>query len=228
MVRPRGSSARNGELGGLGVSREDVRMRSDDRKALARARAAQVMAKKYAARDRVKSQLLMDQQRCRSRQRTGRDQMIRKWKEKMQHSPFLVDLVADHERLDEENRIRLEAENTRARNREKQRLALQQQIIVRALREENDLEALRREKRAIVEEEKRLKALLDLEKIQSSRKVDLLAAERAERQRKAAKNELRRRRNLEAIQKNRATETDLLRATFDNSTPRTTAEQRTD
>ena len=43
-----------------------------------------------------------------------------------------------------------------------------------ALSEPSDLEALRQEKRAIMMEEKRLKALLDLEKASAHRKADLL------------------------------------------------------
>ena len=43
-----------------------------------------------------------------------------------------------------------------------------------------------------MEEEKRLKALMDIEKTNSSRKTDLIAAKRAENNRKAAKLEYRR------------------------------------
>jgi hypothetical protein len=63
--------------------------------------------------------------------------------------------------------------------------------IIQALQESSDLEALRREKRVIIEEEKRLKALLDLEKTNSHRKMDLLAAQNAEKRRKQEKIEYR-------------------------------------
>lgn len=56
----------------------------------------------------------------------------------------------------------------------------------------SDLEALRREKRAIVEEEQRLRALLSLEKVTVDKKAERVAAERALKQRKAAKNMYRR------------------------------------
>lgn len=209
------STSRTNEFGSLGLKPSDAKMRSDNAKALARARAAEVLAKKFAERDRVKAQLLEEQEVARTRVRQGREEKLKRWKQKTQHSPFLVDLVAEQERLDEENKVRLEAEARQARLLERQRLALQQQVIVRALREENDLYALRREKRAIVEEERRLKALLDLEKVQTRAKIDMLAAERAERQRKAAKNELRRQRNVESLSKSRAVETELLRVATD-------------
>lgn len=56
----------------------------------------------------------------------------------------------------------------------------------------SDLEALRREKRAILEEEHRLRALLALEKTNSVRKADRDAAKRALQRRHAAKAEHRR------------------------------------
>ena len=56
----------------------------------------------------------------------------------------------------------------------------------------SDLEALRREKRAILEEERRLRALLALEKTNSVHKADRDAAKRALQRRHAAKAENRR------------------------------------
>ena len=54
------------------------------------------------------------------------------------------------------------------------------------------MEALRREKRAILDEEHRLRALLALEKTNSVRKTDRDAAKRALQRRQAAKAEFRR------------------------------------
>tara|TARA_B100000475_G_scaffold106320_1_gene77622 strand:+ start:864 stop:1265 length:402 start_codon:yes stop_codon:yes gene_type:complete len=124
-------------------------------------------------------------------------------------------LVAENERLDEENKVRLAAEARQVQLLDKQRVALKQQVIVRALREESDLDALRREKRAIVDEERRLKALLDLEKTQTRSKVDMQAAERAERQRTVAKNDLRRQKNIDRLQNKRLLNRKLLREVAD-------------
>ena len=190
-------------------------MPDDGPKSLARARAAQILSRKFANRDRVKAKLLEDQEIARTRARAGREATRRRWKLKTQHSPFLVDLVAENERLDEENKVRLAAEARQLRLLEKQRVALKQQVIVRSLREESDLDALRREKRAIVDEERRLKALLDLEKTQTRSKVDMQAAERAERQRTVAKNDLRRQNNVNRLQKQRLLNRQLLREATD-------------
>lgn len=203
------------DFASLKVTAQDKQMRSDGPKALARARAAQILSRKFANRDRVKAKLLEDQEMARVRARAGREATRRRWKLKTEHSPFLVDLVAENERLDEENKVRLAAEARQLRLLEKQRVALKQQVIVRALREESDLDALRREKRAIVDEERRLKALLDLEKTQTRSKVDMQAAERAERQRTVAKNDLRRQKNIDRLLNQRSLNRELLREATD-------------
>lgn len=188
---------------------------AETERTLARAQAAHILSQKFANRDRVKAKLLEEQENARMKARAGREATRRRWKIKTQHSPFLVDLVAENERLDEENNVRLNAEANKRRVSEKQRMTLKKQVIARALRQDSDLDALRREKRAIVDEERRLKALLDLEKTQTQSKVDMLAAERAERQRSTAINNLRRQRNVDRLRKERFLNLELLRATTD-------------
>lgn len=70
---------------------------------------------------------------------------------------------------------------------ERKREEAKNAIILRALQEANELEALRREKRKILEEEKRLKAMIEIEKLNAQRKEDRIKAERAERKRKIDK-----------------------------------------
>lgn len=73
-----------------------------------------------------------------------------------------------------------------------------------ALTEASDLDELREEKRQIAIEEKRLKALMDLEKTNASRKLELLTAKHAENRRKQAKAEHRRlKKKLEMEEKRR-------------------------
>ena len=87
--------------------------------------------------------------------------------------------------------------------------AAKSDIVLKALHEQSDLDALRREKRAILEEEKRLKALLDIEKTQTHRKQDMLAAQRAERQRHASKTEYRRDQNMQQLREHARQEREL-------------------
>ena len=106
--------------------------------------------------------------------------------------PFLVDLLAENERIDEENRIRLREETRRQKKLERRKNKVKNEIILKALAEASDLEALRAEKRMIAMEERRLKALLDLERAKTKNKQDLMAAHRAEKQRKHIQHEFRR------------------------------------
>lgn len=68
---------------------------------------------------------------------------------------------------DNERRAILEGRKSKAKN----------DIVLRALSEFSDLEALRREKRAIIEEEQRLRALLALEKTTQNKKADRLGTD---------------------------------------------------
>lgn len=84
-----------------------------------------------------------------------------------------------------------------------------------ALTESSDLDALRREKRAIIEEERCLKALMDIEKSSGHRKAQMLAALRAEKQRHAAKADYRRKRFTEALERHFEREAEVLREKHD-------------
>lgn len=115
---------------------------------------------------------------------------------KSKRSPFLVDLVAESERIDEERSIERKRQVSIQRKEQ-----AKNKIILRALQEPNELDELRKEKRKILEEEKRLKALIELEKTNGHRKNDRKAAEIAEKRRQAAKLEKRRSANKEEIAK---------------------------
>ena len=106
---------------------------------------------------------------------------------KTKSSPLAVNLVAEEDRVHEEMLIRTTEENSRKKTIQIEKETVKNEIILKALSEYSELDALRREKRAIMEEEQRLKALLALEKVTHSAKADRLVAERAQRQRKEAK-----------------------------------------
>ena len=80
--------------------------------------------------------------------------------------------MAEDERIQEESRIRSAEEESRRRQAEERRDRAKNALVLKALSEFSDLEALREEKRAIMEEEQRLKALLSLEKVKTHGKTD--------------------------------------------------------
>ena len=153
---------------------------------------ASIRAKCLRERETVKQRMLRDDNMRKSQIRKSRKKMQQKWKRKMKHSPYNVNLVAQSQRIEEETRFRNRRSASNEKTIRKRKEKLKNEIILKALSEESDLLALRDEKRAIIMEERRLKALLDLERANLRRKQDLLAAQRAERKRHQAKIEHRR------------------------------------
>jgi len=188
-----------------------------DARAIARAESAEIMSRKFAERDQMKTRMIKQQKFQRRRKEQKRQKNVTDWQKKMKRSPFMVNLVAENERIDEENRVRLREESRRERLLAQQKAKVKNEIVLKALAESSDLEALRREKRAIQMEEKRLKALLDLEKTNAHRKQDLLAAQRAERQRKQAVKDHHRKARLDEMADKESMHAMLLREKLDIS-----------
>jgi len=100
------------------------------------------------------------------RQKThDRSEKREMWNQRMRNSPFAVDLLAENERIDEEFKIRSKAEAHRVKMLQKRKELVKNEIILSALSESDDLIALRKEKRSLAEEAKRLRAMHDLEKV---------------------------------------------------------------
>lgn len=94
--------------------------------------------------------------------------------------------------MDEENRVqRLKAQEM-VQKREKETIENEILVVSKSEEEMCDIEKLRSEKRAIIQEEKRLRSLLALEMSNLHRKEDLSAAKLAERRRKALIKESKR------------------------------------
>ena len=134
-------------------------------------------------------------------------------------SPFLVDLVAENERIDEENRVRRYRQKRKLKEVERKREEAKNAIILRALQEANELDILRREKRKILEEEKRLKAMIEIEKLNAQRKEDRIKAERAERKRKVIKTSERVETNKAIINDKAKAERNILRIKLNIANP---------
>mmetsp|Transcript_25758 Transcript_25758/g.38049 ORF Transcript_25758/g.38049 Transcript_25758/m.38049 type:complete len:221 (+) Transcript_25758:140-802(+) len=180
------------------------------RKSLSTAESADIQRRNEWKREKLKTSL----QSFRQIRPTTRQK-----KRTSERSPFLVDLVAENERIDEENKVRLTEQIRRERMLEKRRQEAKNDIILRALQEGNELDALRREKRKILEEERRLKALIEIEKTNAHRKEDRLAAERAERRRKTAKSDFQRVYNKDLLEEQETLEKEMLKIKHDISPP---------
>ena len=165
---------------------------SPERRLWVKRESAQILQRNLQARDKTKKNVEEDRQKRLGVLNKERKQRMDKWQNKTKTSPFAVDLVAEDERIHEENQIRMREMQETERKVNDRRTKAKNDIILKALSEFSDLEALRREKRAIMEEEQRLRALLSLEKVTIDGKSDRLAAMRAARQRAEAKSQYRR------------------------------------
>merc|ERR1711964_320585 len=87
-----------------------------------------------------------------------------RWVRRLQKSPFAVDLVAENQRIDEENRVRDHVEQRRQRLMARRNREAHNAIFKRATAEMDELDQLRAEKRMLLENERQLKALRDVEK----------------------------------------------------------------
>jgi hypothetical protein len=111
---------------------------------------------------------------------------VSQWATRLGASPLGVDLVADHERIDEEAFVRQQEERRRRALAEKRKRRIKNEIIVKALAEVPLLEEARRQKRDMIEEERREKALRDVHRVEAiqSRKLRDMALLKEERQAK--------------------------------------------
>ena len=182
-----------------------------DRYVATRRESARIMSKRFVERNEVKAKILRDRQKVHRRLLASKQKKENQWRRKMERSPFMVDLIAENERIDEENKVRIEEETRRERMLLRRKDKIKNEIVLKALSEVSDLDALRREKRLIADEEKRLRALLIMEKANAHTKADLMAAQRAERQRKQVQAQYRRARLREETTKRRELEVELLR-----------------
>merc|ERR1739848_123207 len=87
-----------------------------------------------------------------------------RWSRKTQRSPFAVDLVAEDQRIDEENRVRDQIAQRKSKLLANRQREAHNAIFKQAVLESDELEVLRREKRLLLENEKQLKAMKDVEK----------------------------------------------------------------
>eukprot|EP00672_Neobodo_designis_P021214 CAMPEP_0174840382 /NCGR_PEP_ID=MMETSP1114-20130205/8646_1 /TAXON_ID=312471 /ORGANISM="Neobodo designis, Strain CCAP 1951/1" /LENGTH=533 /DNA_ID=CAMNT_0016074529 /DNA_START=172 /DNA_END=1773 /DNA_ORIENTATION=+ len=111
---------------------------------------------------------------------------VSQWATRLGASPLGVDLVADHERIDEEAFVRQREERRRQALAEKRKRRIKNEIIVKALAEVPLLEEARRQKREMLEEERRERAQRDVQRVEAiqARKLRDMALMKAERQSK--------------------------------------------
>jgi hypothetical protein len=88
----------------------------------------------------------------------------RRWNERLAKSPFRAALADEYERIDRENRLREEVTQRRAQLESVRARTAHNGIFRQAVAGGSVLEGLRREKRDLIQAEKHLRALRDVDK----------------------------------------------------------------
>jgi len=132
--------------------------------AKAREESTKIMSIRFAERDIVKNKMIRDRQDYQEKLISSQQDREERWKWKCKKSPFAVDLVAENQRIDEENRVRDHVEQRRQRLMARRNREAHNAIFKRATAEMDELDQLRAEKRMLLENERQLKALRDVEK----------------------------------------------------------------
>merc|ERR1719486_743088 len=122
------------------------------------------MSMRFAERDAVKGDMRRERQDYQDKLVMSRRERDERWTRKLQRSPFAVDLVAENQRIDEENRVRDHIEQRKQKLMQQRNREAHNAIFKRAVAESDELDLLRQEKRMLLENEKQLKALRDVEK----------------------------------------------------------------
>jgi len=143
--------------------------------AKAREESSKIMSIRFAQRDAVKQEIKEDRQHYTDKMVFSQRERDQRWGRKLQKSPFGIDLVAENQRIDEENRVRHIVEKRRIKSAKSASREAHNKIFLRATAEADELEQLRKEKRMLLENERQLKALRDVEK-SNARTVQILKA----------------------------------------------------
>lgn len=149
--------------------------------ARAREESTKIMSVQFAQRDAKKNEMRRERQGYVDKLATTQRDREERWSRKLQRSPFAVDLVAENQRIDEENRVRDHVEQRRHRLMSKRNREAHNLIFKRATAEADELEQLRMEKRLLLENEKQLKALRDVER-SNARTAQILQERRRQQQ----------------------------------------------
>eukprot|EP00927_Polykrikos_kofoidii_P024787 TRINITY_DN22446_c0_g1_i1.p1 TRINITY_DN22446_c0_g1~~TRINITY_DN22446_c0_g1_i1.p1 ORF type:complete len:264 (+),score=47.08 TRINITY_DN22446_c0_g1_i1:237-1028(+) len=93
------------------------------------------------------------------------DERVKRWTSKTEGSPLSVDLWAEDDKLWQKNLARSEAQRLARKKEAAQKHEANNLIIQVGLAERDDLNELRMEKKRLVDQQKKLKASLDIEKV---------------------------------------------------------------
>lgn len=146
---------------------------------------SQITAQRNNERKYLKAQYEFEREKKIAERAIYHKERCMQWQQRLGVSPLAVDLVADNERIEEEAYIREKEEKHRQAVAERRKQRIKRAIIVKALAEVPLLEKARKEKRELVDGEKREKALRDVQRVEAIQQRKILDQELMLKERQA-------------------------------------------
>merc|ERR1719345_608836 len=103
------------------------------------------MSVRFAQRDAVKNEMRREKLQLHQQMTSSQCERDERWTRKLQRSPFAVDLVAENQRIDEENRVRDHVEQRKQKLMKARSREAHNAIFKRAVAESDELDLLRTE-----------------------------------------------------------------------------------
>jgi len=141
-----------------------VRVVSMERRLATRRETEQLLAHNLITRNERKEELLHQRMVYENKVNKNREDTLQRWTKKTEYSPFTVKLLEEDERIFEERRIRSKDEQERALKIKRMKEKAREELYYQTVTEGSAVDDMRQEKRKILDEEQRLKALASLER----------------------------------------------------------------
>lgn len=119
---------------GLLVTKENqkgVRTVSPEKRDWIRKESESILARNILLREKTKEVMYEKRIQHEKLVSKNRDERVHRWMEKTKNSPFAVNLVAEDERITEENQIRLKEENERSRMIDNRKEKAKNEIVLK-------------------------------------------------------------------------------------------------
>lgn len=130
-------------------------------------RSRAIDARRENERNYLKAQYEFEREKRNAERIIYQRERAAQWSHRLAASPLGVDLVADSERIQEEVQEREKEERRRRRKAERHRRKIKNDIVVKALAEVPLLDEARRQKREMLEDERRQRALRDVQRVEA-------------------------------------------------------------
>ncbi len=127
-------------------------------------KSARVMQEMADKRKRLEARMARKREKVRQKFSRRRQQSREKWGQVMARSPYGIDLHQEHKMIMKNNADRNKLEARLKKRRERSRQACLKKVILEAISDADKLNAVRRERRELAQEEARLRAMVDIER----------------------------------------------------------------